>query len=39
MAEQSLQDEPFKPGEPIIAAVGRKPEKGEDAVVYIYRNT
>ncbi len=30
---KTLQDEPFKPGEPIIAAVGRKPQKGEDAVV------
>lgn len=29
----TLQNEPFKPGEPIIAAVGRKPQKGEDAAV------
>lgn len=29
----TLQDEPFKPGESIIAAVGRKPQKGKDAVV------
>jgi uncharacterized protein len=28
-----LQDEPFKPGEPINAAVGRNPVKGKDAVV------
>nr|WP_255551092.1 FapA family protein [Sporosarcina sp. E16_8] len=29
----TLQDKPFKPGESIIAAVGKKPQKGEDAVV------
>ncbi|WP_186670544.1 FapA family protein [Sporosarcina sp. BP05] len=29
----TLLDEPFKPGETIIAAIGRKPQKGEDAVV------
>ncbi|WP_188006663.1 DUF342 domain-containing protein [Sporosarcina sp. ANT_H38] len=30
---QALLEEPFKPGEPIIAAIGRQPQKGEDAVV------
>jgi uncharacterized protein len=29
----ALQDIPFKPGEPIIAAIGRKPQKGDDAAV------
>lgn len=29
----ALQDVPFKPGESITAAIGRKPQKGEDAAV------
>ncbi len=35
MVEMLCKMIPFKPGEPIIVAIGRKPEKGRCGVTYI----